>query len=274
MDEENTQELSWKVVFVIIAVVLIASLFLTYLFFKLLQDKRVQLPEFPQIPAVLGTTQSSTSPSPNTIQPTPVVSPSPTSQATASLTQQLQSQPSLPWPSSPTLALPITDSFENGLGSWTASGDVFLIDQLKNPDSFSKPFSGTHMVRIGRPSNQGFPISQNKLQIPLPVNSRKLSFAYRFFSYDYQGFDSPGFSVLIDDQHLFDISAAEIDKDSTQTDQEKLDSTTWLQKTIELSQFSSEKEIRLTFEAGNDEVNIPTQQEHQSWVYLDSIKIE
>ena len=172
------------------------------------------------------------------------------------------------------IQLPFVEAFENTLDNWEVTGDVLLINQLQNPDQFTKPYHGLQMVRIGRPTNQGKPVTQNHIRMNVPVNAHQLSFAYNFFTYDYAGFDDPGFTVTINDQIIFQILAGDIDTDSPQTTTEHLDQTGWKQINVNLSKFLQNQNNILTFSAGNDDLNLPTAAEHQSWVYLDEIKVE
>ncbi len=289
-------------------VVGVCLLFCIYKYFLFHYFEKKQLTQIPNLhdPTVLGIgdsqTSVSTSPSPSppitlnnpktlgtsTISNSPVVTtqpthtpepsplPTPIQQASSAPVANL-TQPSLMSPSATISAqnneLPFADRFEQGINNWYFSGDVYLIDQLLNPDLLVK---STHQffVRIGRPNNPGLPLSKNQFSRNLPANARKISFTYNFYSYDYVGFDDPAFTVSIDTNLLFQLKAADLDQDSPQTTAEHLDSTGWKTVQLDVSTFSKTSNSQLIFQSGNDELNLPSPNEHQSWVYLAEVTIE
>lgn len=291
MAQEITSELTWKVTFLVILLVLIFGLSFLFFFLHIAKLKNFQindLPKTPKIPNILGSKDTQPKTTPNAVtSPTPALtsastpdskprsSPALPTQSRSEISESTPgSQNSRTPPNSTQLTLPFTDSFESGLGNWSAIGDVMVINQGKNPEEYTKPLNGVQMVRIGRPTNQGYPISHNQLLFQLPQKAHKLTFFYNFFSYDYQGFDDPGFQVTVDGFQVYTQSASIIDTQNSQSSNEVLDTTHWHEKTIEISQFTFDKAVELVFEAGNDELNLATESNHQSWVYLDSIKIE
>lgn len=229
--------------------------------------------EISPVSSPVSTTSPSTTSTP---APTPTPTRSPTTSFFSSPVPASSApvQPS-PSPISFTLpALPIFDSFENGVSSWQSTGEVQLVSIGKTASGSVKPFVGKLMMQIGTPKNPGKPLSANQLRRWLPAKTHHLQFAYNFFSADYQGFDDPGFTVSINDQVILRKSAADVDRELPQTPLEELDSTGWQTVDLDLSKYTVDQQTILTFRAGNDELNLPSQMEHQSWVYLDSIKIE
>lgn len=266
--ENEAPYLNWKVIFLLIAAAVLLGLLVIDLIFHFFSQTFFRDTYNTKGNVLTAQTQSSPDSSPK-----PPVSPNPTSMITPSPVSSHSSSVS-PILSPNSSAFFVTDSFEDGLRNWQTIGDVSVINQLKNPDSFTKPYSGNFMLRIGKPENQGNPLSQNVAGLRIQANANKLSFVYNFFSYDYAGFDEPGFTVSIDDTVVFQKKAAEIDQDSSQTLSEQLDTSHWQIETVDLSQFTQEKDVILTFRSGNDDLNLPASAPHQSWVYLDSIKIE
>lgn len=207
--------------------------------------------------------------------PSPMATPTPIASATP-----LPSSTPLP---TPTLSLPKTQlrvrkanetvieeqvmngSFESGLTGWEVAGDVALIS---GADEFTAPFAESHMVRIGRAQNPGRPASENRLNQRIPAGSTSLQFAYHFFSNDTLGFDEPGFVVKAGERVLLQRWASEVDWDFHGG---TIGNTGWQVAVVDLSDVPSGSELEFEFLSGNDDWNLPTEVEHQSWVYLDAV---
>ncbi len=284
---KDSQSITWQTVVTIIGTVLIASLLILFVFFYwvYLPSVKSPSPNSKKSGDVLGSSDSVASASPSSspqlsATPTssfPISSPYPSLVPSATPANSVSPTP-LPstdpppslTPSQSQTVIPFTDSFESGLSSWTTSGDVVLINQSENADIFTKPYAGKNMVRIGRPTNEGNPLSQNVLKGVIPKGTKTITFYYQLFSYDYEGFDSPAFTVSISNKVLFQQSADEIDLDDKQTTIEHLNNSGWKKQIISVPNDLGNNST-IEFKAGNDEQNLSYSQPHQSWVYVDSI---
>jgi hypothetical protein len=156
-------------------------------------------------------------------------------------------------------------SFEAGLRDWQVQGDVALIS---GADEFTAPFAESHMVRIGRPFNPGSPAAKNILRQRIPAGSDSLQFAYHFFSQDSLGFDEPGFVVKVGERVLLQRWASEVDLDFHGG---TVGNTGWQVAVVDVSDVPAGSDVVFEFLSGNDDWNISSPVEHQSWVYLDAV---
>jgi len=296
--EKNESTTGWKIVLMVIVMMIIfLLLIMTFFYYAFYQMKNFGVFSLIKDGNTYGSATQNIDSPPSTefSQPTSV---SMTTPSLVPTPKQISKETLASIPSSPTLSpvispkqsttplfippatpvttptvLPLIDSFETGLVSWQSTGDVTFIQQKINPSSLSSPHHGQNMIRIGREKNEGNSLSQNNLYKQLPIGTKKVRFWYSVFSYDYQGFDDPAFIVQIDGKIVLQKTAAEVDKDHSQTKIEKLDSTGWRESVLEVQPVQREG-VYLVFQAGNDELNLSETQQHQSWVYLDSILFE
>ncbi len=160
-------------------------------------------------------------------------------------------------------------SFESGLTNWNVSGDVNLITGADG--LFTLPQNGSNMIRVGRTTNEGNPARINTITQQIPAGVRTLGFYYNMFTYDYAGFDDPGFMVFVNDKMVFQRWASEIDQDDPLGGEQNLDSSGWQYLGLDLSKYPDGTTLTLAFYAGNDTLNMPASGvPHQTWVYLDN----
>jgi hypothetical protein len=159
-------------------------------------------------------------------------------------------------------------SFEDApdLTGWNVSGDV----SLTPADSYALPQNGSKMIRVGKTTNEGNPARVNVLSQQIPAGVRTLGFYYNMFTYDYKGFDNPGFMVFVNDKMVFQRWASEIDRDDPLSDDHNLDSSGWQYIGLDLSKYPEGTTLTLAFYAGNETLNEPVPFNHQTWVYLDN----
>jgi len=141
---------------------------------------------------------------------------------------------------------------------WDTEGDVEVVES----DHGVTPHDGSHMVKIGRDVDPGQDITMNSISQPIPNNAKNISFWYNFLTYDYFGYDEPGFVVFINDKMVYQMWARDIATGANP------DKTGWKQFLYDISSIPQGEQSMLTivFHAGN--TDDPT---YQSWVYVDQV---
>ena len=74
--------------------------------------------------------------------------------------------------------------------------------------------------------------------------------------------------VFVNDQMVYQRWASEFDSQPISSP-EKLKSSGWQYATVDLSKYPEGTTITLAFYAGNDNLNLPSPEPHQTWVYVD-----
>lgn len=156
----------------------------------------------------------------------------------------------------------VNPGFETGdFSGWTI-GTVVDYAGVVTADSFTTPYHGTYMARLGRTSGLQ-PVGSNIIYQDFIVVEPTLSFAYNIFTRDYAGWNH--FSYLVQDLAT-GLTIRSYSQGMWGTDV-SLKTTGWRSVSIDLSNYLG-KLVRLRFNAGGtvDTYN-PT------WVYLDSEQI-
>ncbi|AEH44537.1 protein of unknown function DUF1555 [Thermodesulfatator indicus DSM 15286] len=91
-----------------------------------------------------------------------------------------------------------------------------------------------------------------------------LSLYYNYYTWDFAGWDEPGFEIQINGNPVLSINAGDID---TTGDETSLDFTGWQLFTYDLTNYPFDT-LTLTIYAGNTGDDII-----QSWVYIDAVRL-
>jgi hypothetical protein len=174
----------------------------------------------------------------------------------------------------------VNGDFETGdFTGWTPGGNNGIVSlanlllDLGNPAAGSlevNPLEGQFMGAITYPAMEGFVYDNFIYQdVELGPQDIYLMFSYNFWTYDEAPFDNPGFTLEINGETVFSLSAGEIGDGEVGT----LDFTGWTTVAIDVSQYYSDDPtrpvtIRIAFNAGNTGDN-----QFASGVFLDDIKL-
>lgn len=141
---------------------------------------------------------------------------------------------------------------------WTIEGDVHVV----GAEHGVTPFEGSRMAKIGRSTDPGQDYTLNFISQPIPNSAKNISFWFNFLSYDYVGYDEPGFAVFINDKMVYQMWARDIAGAGNPN------SSGWRQFLYDISSIPQGEQPILTivFHAGN--TGDPT---YQSWVYVDQV---
>jgi hypothetical protein len=162
-------------------------------------------------------------------------------------------------------SLSITGSFTKSVeekinpSSWTVAGHVSTLasDTISDPSTTITSLTGT-MFKVGDDSDPGNYVWDNRLMRSFSSGAKSLSLHYNFFSRDYSPFDQPGFFIRLNGQEVFRLNTLESDGSTALT-------TGWQEFYYDLSS-QENSQTNLIVYAGNT-----TDQNTQSWVYVDSI---
>ncbi|MCX7778873.1 MAG: PxKF domain-containing protein [Patescibacteria group bacterium] len=167
--------------------------------------------------------------------------------------------PIFPQPLLATTSNLINGGFETGdFTGWTR-GTVVDFAGVVTADSFTTPYAGTYMARLGRTTGLQ-PIGPNIIYQDFLVVAPTLSFAYNIFTYDYAGFNH--FSYLVQD--LETGATIRYYSQGAWGTGFGLKTTGWQLVNIDLSAYLG-RMVRLRFNvAGTIDTYNPT------WVYLDA----
>lgn len=154
----------------------------------------------------------------------------------------------------------INQGFETGnLNGWSM-GTVMDFAGVVVADSYTTPYHGSYMARLGTPRSSGQPIGSNTIYQEFTLLDQSISFAYNIFTYDATN-DHFHYKVT-------DINSNSIIGYYAQTawgSANTLKSTGWRTVTLDLSGYLG-KQLKLEFDAGgNGDTLYPT------WAYIDSI---
>ncbi|RLI52331.1 MAG: hypothetical protein DRP09_18160 [Candidatus Thorarchaeota archaeon] len=177
----------------------------------------------------------------------------------------------------------INGGFETGdFSGWSTTQSIggnlavvqsYILNTLSDgsgDDIIFLPYEGNYMAVIGSESAEtNWNVFNQLIQLdPQWYDAPVLSFAYNFWSYDYEPWDSPGFQVLVNGTPVFSLSPADIDTDG---ENGGLDYTGWQVVTIDLCPYLNgifHGNITIDFMAGDtgDEIL-------RTGVFLDNIEI-
>jgi len=160
--------------------------------------------------------------------------------------------------------------FETGdLSGWTYGGQAGVQSDIVYEGSYAAyigtvDFNNDNLNDFtGEAGTEGY--TNNWISQTITVTGMKaLKLWYNFYTWDYEGWDEPGFEIQINGDPVLSIWAKDID---TSGDWTTLDSTGWQLFTYDLTGYN-EDTLELTIYAGNtgDEVL-------QSWVYIDKVSL-
>jgi hypothetical protein len=152
--------------------------------------------------------------------------------------------------------------FETGNLTGWRTGTVVDYVGVTSTDSFTAPYEGSYMGRIGTPNFSGQTPGSNELCQDFVVSSATEAFVYNIFTYDYQGFDHFSFKVTVTDPATGEILAAY--NQGAWGSGTNLKTTGWKHVTLDLSSHVGQT-VRLYFNAGGTSDTL-----YNFWVYLDS----
>ena len=164
-------------------------------------------------------------------------------------------------------AVIMNPGFETGdLSGWTSGGQAGVQGDIVYDGSYAA-WIGTvdfneddYNDFTGDYGTQGY--TNNWIAQTVDVTGMSsLNLWYDFYTWDYVGYDEPGFEIQINEAPVLSINAADID---TSGDGSTLDSTGWTPFSYDLSGYAGST-LDLSIYAGNTEDSII-----QSWAYIDN----
>ena len=157
--------------------------------------------------------------------------------------------------------------FEAGMDGWTQGYQTEGI-AVTGADDFTAPWEGQHMARLGRsqPSDEvSQPEGPNILCQDFVVDSPMESFAFNIFTYDYTGFDSFDFDVVVSDPASGQTLAAY--EQGAFGSGTALKTSGWRGVELDLADHVGDT-VRLTLRAGGTRDSL-----YAFWAYLDSADV-
>ncbi|WP_156921725.1 hypothetical protein [Desulfovibrio inopinatus] len=158
--------------------------------------------------------------------------------------------------------------FETGdTDGWTTipGGNVEVLESYTFSDGTTvTAYDGNYMAMIGsETSATNYNVFNQMIQST--GSSKRLSFAYNFWSYDYYPWDENAFQVLVNGESVLSLGAGDVDSGSSSI---SLDTTGWTYVTLDLSDYVGLGNVTIDFMAGDvgDSIN-------RSGVFLDNVSI-
>lgn len=161
-------------------------------------------------------------------------------------------------------ALIVNPGFETGdLSVWTSGGQAGVQSNIVYDGSYAAwigtvDFDGNNLNDItGNAGTMGY--TNNWISQTVDVTGmNSLDFWYNYYTWDYSGWDTPGFEIRINKNPVLSIDASDIDTGSD------LDSTGWTLFSYDLTGYNAST-LDLTIYAGNT-----GDSSVQSWAYIDN----
>ncbi|MBM9458405.1 carboxypeptidase regulatory-like domain-containing protein [Nocardioides sp. zg-536] len=165
----------------------------------------------------------------------------------------------------PSAATGLTNmGFESGFDGWHLGYRTESVN-VTGTDAFTSPWEGNKMAVLGVPRDgdgERQPIGPNIMCQDFVVDEAKESFAFNIFTYDYTGFDSFNFDVIVSDPATGETLAAY--EQGAFGSGTELKTSGWRGVELDLADHLGDT-VRLTFRAGGTSDDL-----YAFWTYLDS----